>query len=349
MHLSARADANRARQHPSQRGQSRHFADIDQLLGPREQRYFGSGFKRVQYRVIAPCTDIAALPCQGKVAIIYPQDWSRKSTGATAPPHLSTVDATHLGAVLSEWAVAQRFTTSPAEPEVLINRCEIRSGSAPDEQLDALPYAIHRIVTEPLKDRRSLYRFSTRIDLQLGSMELAVTLTHNGQPRNNATHFDDTGMLEHDAPQSVAGRLAIGGVYGIDLHHLMLSPDDGHAIAETIFSAPTSVYRTLSNVEFVLACAQMAQAVIYQKDRISRTRSNTLWMRDFIISTAVPCKVRRQQLIELHTLSHKRRRADGCNWSVFRFLCQLGAMTATFTFAHHLPATEEDALPASGD
>ncbi|WP_174427777.1 AvrD family protein [Cupriavidus basilensis] len=349
MHFSARADANRARQHPSQRGQSRHFADIDQLLGPREQRYFGSGFKRVQYRVIAPCTDIAALPCQGKVAVIYPQDWSRKSTGATAPPHLSTVDATHLGAMLSEWAVAQRFTTSPAEPEVLINRCEIRSGNAPDEQLDALPYAIHRIVTEPLTDRRSLYRFSTRIELQLGSMELAVTLTHNGQPRNNATHFDNTGMLEHDAPQSVAGRLAIGGVYGIDLHHLMLGPDGGHAIAETIFSAPTSVYRTLSNVEFVLACAQMAQAVIYQKDRISRTRSNTLWMRDFIISTAVPCKVRRQQLIELYTLSHKRRRANGSNWSVFRFLCQLGAMTATFTFAHHLPATEEDALPASGD
>ncbi|MGO4155949.1 AvrD family protein [Cupriavidus sp. YAF13] len=349
MHFSVRVDDTRARQHPPQRGQSRHFADIDQLLGPREQRYFGSGFKRVQYRVIAPCTDVAALPAQGRLAVIYPQDWSRKSTGTTLPPHLSTVDATHLGAVLSEWAIAQRFTANPTEPEVLINRCEIRSGNAPDEHLDALPFTIHRIVTEPLKNRRSLYRFSTQIELQLGSMALAVSLTHNGQPRNNAAHIDNTGMLEQDAPQSVAGRLAIGGVYGIDLHHLMLSPADGHAIAETIFSAPTSVYRTLSNVEFVLACAQMAQAVIYQKDRISRTRSNTLWMRDFIISTAVPCKVRRQQLIELYTLSHKRRRADGCNWSVFRFLCQLGAMTATFTFAHHLPATDDDALPRRRD
>jgi hypothetical protein len=59
-------------------------------------------------------------------------------------------------------------------------------------------------------------------------------------------------------------------------------------------------------------------------------------MRDFRIAAAAHCKVREPQLIELRTLNHKRHYIGSDLWSVYRFLCQLGPLAATFTFAHKL-------------
>lgn len=322
--------------------ESDYFVDIDRLLGPCETRYFGSGFRRVRYHATPVDNASHSWPISGTLDVRYPANWSTKSTGTALPAHLSTIDAVYLGTTISEWGVHRLFGCEKSDAEPLVTHCAIRSGAAPDEQLTALPYSIDSALTTSIKDRRSPFTLSTALSLRLGAMKLEINVAHRGQLRKDLTASEPTNPLHVCGQQSLACRHATLGETSIHLRNVVLDREGRHASAEVFFGPSIPAYRLLSLVEFSVACAQMAQAVIYRTDKLDRAQSNTLWMRDFVIDTTAPCKVSQQQLIELRTLTHKRQRVNGELWSVFRFLCQLGAMTATFTFAHKLE-------PVAGD
>ena len=124
----------------------------------------------------------------------------------------------------------------------------------------------------------------------------------------------------------------------MEIKHVKFSKDTKIVLASLILESSSADYRDLSLVEVVLASAQLAQAVIYKVDDIDRSKSNTLWMRDFFIEQAVQFKVKQEQQIKLHTLSHKRINNGGAIWSVFRFTCFVGAISISFTFAHQIPS-----------
>jgi hypothetical protein len=166
-------------------------------------------------------------------------------------------------------------------------------------------------------------------------MQLVVKVAHSGGLAGECA-IRQTDPLASPGPQANAGRLAVAGANHVDLQHVLLDRAGLRASAEVLFGPPAPGYRLLSQVEFALASAQLAQAVIYRTDHIPRAHSNTLWMRDFRIAAAAHCKVREPQLIELRTLNHKRHYIGSDLWSVYRFLCQLGPLAATFTFAHKL-------------
>jgi len=323
-----------------------YFPHIDVILGTRESRYFGSGFQRVRYCAKVDAAAREPLLADGSLCVRYPPDWSVKAPQSRMSPHLSTVDAVYLGTTLSEWALHHAFVTRQCHPAPLLTHCEVKSGAAPDENLDALPFTIRSLGTTPNKDRGSPYALNTALQLRIGVMQLVVEIAHSGGLKSERA-AQQADPLASAGPQAGAGRLAVTGTHHIDLQHVLLDRAGVRASAEVLFGPPAPGYRLLSYVEFVLASAQLAQAIIYRTDRIQRVHSNTLWMRDFRIVAAAHCKVCEPQLIELRTLNHKRQCIGGDLWSVYRFLCRLGPLGATFTFAHKLngvhaaPATTE--------
>jgi hypothetical protein len=322
-----------------------YFPHIDAVLGPRESRYFGSGFQRVRYDATVVTTDRGPLLADGTLCVRYPANWSVKTAPRALRPHLSTIDAVYLGAALSEWALHYAFAAPAHHPTPLITRCEIRSGTAPDEDLEALPFALHTIGTAPNKDRSSPYGLNTALQLHIGAMQLEVELAHNGAFAYGHAARQPNPLMSA-SPQAHACRLATAGAYQIDLQQVVLDHAGQCASAEAWFAPSAPGYRLLSYVEFALASAQLAQTIIYRTDCVERAHSNTLWMRDFKIAAAAHCKVCEPQLIELRTLNHKRQTIGGEVWSVFRFLCRLGPLGATFTFAHKLSSEQAAAQPA---
>jgi hypothetical protein len=316
-----------------------YFPHIDAILGPRESRYFGSGFQRVRYGAAVAASERGPSLADGSVCVRYPVNWSVKAAPRRLRPHLSTIDAVYLGTALSEWALHFAFAAPLRHPTPLITHCELKSGAAPDENLEALPFTLRSIGTAPNKDRASPYGLNTSLQLRIGAMQLEVEIAHNAVfEYGNTTRQPDP--LASQGPQAQACRLATEGAHQIDLQHVLLDRAGLRACAEIRFGQAAPGYRLLSYVEFALASAQLAQAIIYRTDRIQRAHSNTLWMRDFRIAAAAHCGVSEPQLIELRTLNHKRQTIGGDAWSVYRFSCRLGPLGATFTFAHRLEGVQ---------
>ena len=78
----------------------RRFSSIDDYLGPAAGRFFGSGYRRVAYRLHGTDTTqhAAGERLRATAEIAYPTDWSKKATATALKPHLSTIDALIVGA-----------------------------------------------------------------------------------------------------------------------------------------------------------------------------------------------------------------------------------------------------------
>ena len=90
---------------------SDYFESIDDILGPREKRFFGAGFRKVSHQI----RDIEIGDNEGegyvkaKVSVLYPNDWSKKSKDIELRPHLSSIDALVLSVQLNEIYLSTKY------------------------------------------------------------------------------------------------------------------------------------------------------------------------------------------------------------------------------------------------
>lgn len=317
------------------------YQDIDEVLGDKRERYFGEGYRRVNYHVNS-VTKLSDDTFQLKLGVCYPRDWSSKKHGKVSPPHLSTVDAAYLAVVLGEWFVYAAYGISKSNGDMLqLLSCEIHSGAVPDEQLDDLAVKVKEISRDKIKSIRSLCRLRSTVSIKLGRMDIVIIFAHSGKAKSEVEgSFSSADILNMPYKYGHACNQAIKGVTNMDIGKLSIDKLNKKAQAVLKFSSDSSGYRELSLVEVVLASAQLAQAVIYRIDNVPRSKSNTLWMRDFTIEKSQPFKVKNEQQGSIHTLSHKQVRNNSVLWSVYRFICFVGAVGTCFTFAHQLPKDE---------
>lgn len=318
-------------------GSERYF-DIDSVLGDKSGRYFGQGFRRVRYGVNSMEADVSGNIVLD-IHINYPNDWSAKTTGTVSLPHLSTVDAAFLASALSEWYMHEKYDFSTSMSGTFhIQLCEITAGTSPDEELQNLRVQIHERSNDTIKDKRIIYTRRSEISVSIGTMKIKLLCLHSGVARKNVTRITEPDLNHSTHNYIHACNEAIMGRAQMDINNINIVTQRETATADLTFKATTREYRDLSFVEIVLASAQLAQALIYRVDSTSRSESNTLWMRDFTIEAGLPLKVKHELPIHLHTKSHKRMHIDGDQWSIFRFICFIGVVTTSFTFAHKLPA-----------
>jgi len=107
---------------------------LELLLGPAAGRYFGAGFREVNYTVTGRAHRGRAT---GLGAAHYPDSWSIDGQGKARRAHLSSIDAVVLPLLLIEQCGSRDLLASLES--YFVASIRLRAGTSPWEQLDEIP------------------------------------------------------------------------------------------------------------------------------------------------------------------------------------------------------------------
>jgi hypothetical protein len=327
---------------------SLHFSSIDDLLGDSRTRFFGAGYRLIRRHISDVTLDTRESGVEANAAIEYPSDWSKKKN-RELQPHLSSLDALAIAAQLAETYLRTVFgVEGTAADRLRIERCSLKPGPTPTTELDQIATRCTFVGVDAPVDGASWQRshFSARVgtigvELCIGHplaspreirakwARLEELLGPSGKSYYGAAHaqtdlaisdvaFDRTGKrvsanLDMRPPAGLTGLAGMGAAY----------------------------YPFVSEMTAIVSVAQLAQALLYRYDNLTREQSNNLWMRKIVIVSHNPAPASRD--IHVETWSTKMTLLpvkDGV-WRTGNFEMAMPGMTAEYTLAHQLPATEE--------
>jgi avirulence D protein (AvrD) len=218
------------------------LAHIDRYLGPAETRFFGSGYRRVGYR-LGPSRVAGPATSRFDAAVICPPDWSRKS-GVAQRPHLSTLDAL----ILSAEAAGRQLGAHTGR----LRAIEIRAGSEPfEDELDRVP------VESSLASQAG---GDLRFDVSVANMRVRLTVD-GGAARSTPLYG-----VPYDSRRQCIDAVELDG---------------SRARASVTLEAIDGDWRAapVSMIDGFVVTLQLGQALLYALDGLARGESNTLWMR----------------------------------------------------------------------
>jgi hypothetical protein len=262
-----------------------YYDTIDEFLGNRDTRYFGSGY--VNTAQVLSDFELAvgdeAVDFSGTGAVVLPELWSAKGS-RRQKPHLSSIDAIEfavacLARVVRSIAPEREFSVE------LIKKLDVVAGKEPvEEELGALA----------LKGR--------------------VSLRTAGLPRLEMTISNMKVSLQFSLDEPTGLRAAAGAKQAVRISDLMLNQQNLNASA--VVSPERQDARESWSLSSCFAAAlQLGQVLLYKLDSVSRESSSTLWMRKTSIgvSPGVPA-LGLPQPIYTRLDNVKRLTMDGADW-----------------------------------
>ena len=265
---------------------------VDDHLGPGATRFFGSGYRRVDYAVSGTRLHGASDGLVSTVEIRYPADWSRKTEDAELRPHLSTIDVLILAVRAAEFLTAQRNDLDlAARGRTWLRRVDIKAPAKPVEgNLLSLPVAATHVATEAAGEGRLL----STVDAKVAAMRVRVLLEHDagGADRRRADLDTRFGV---DYPGLYGGgfrswRQTVADVV-VDVTaarataNVLVEPPDNPLSDGGVDSAAGPV---VSMVDSFVVALQLGQVLLYTTDGMDRASSDTLWMRHTTITACPP-------------------------------------------------------------
>lgn len=330
---------------------------IEEFLGPADQRFFSSGYRRVDYRfgeVSANVHDGSQATLSTQASLRYPGNWSSKS-GVALRPHLSTVDAIVLGVQMSELCLTRAFSLNQEQRRRMwVRSIRIKAGTAPAEQLDEVQIAAR--LTETRGDQDGV--MASVVTTQIGTMRTRCEVLHSAAAAGPASAVTDpAGAARYADPAELLG--PPGARYygtgfsrgGQDMEDIVLDlPERAASAAVTVTPADAAdqgiegAYQPgITPVDCFVTCMQLAQVLLYELDSVKRAHSNTLWMRSTAISLGAP---RRPAAERLHLATSLRDvgllMIKDVEWRTASVSARLGAISVTCALAHQLPG---DGMP----
>jgi hypothetical protein len=267
---------------------------VDDVLGPRETRFFGEGFKRAEHRLrqLSVTSGAGLSQTSARVSVSYPADWSRKGENDQRP-HLSTVDVLVIGAQLSEFHLAHVLSLSSEQrARAVLQRARIKAGTSPVEDDLADFSAVARVLeTVPCDQAAGL--FVSTVDCMVGTLRMRCEIRHEAGVPNPAAGF-------YDSPRDLLGdpRLRLFGEGFTTrrqfVENVGLDPQAHSATAVVRVTADESAPPSAAGLDGTYhACAspvdafviglQLGQVLLYALDDVPRASSNTLWMRETLL------------------------------------------------------------------
>lgn len=323
----------------------RTYNSIDDYLGPRAGRFFGTGFKRVSRQLRHVTVDPHGRTIAATASLRYPTDWSTKSTSSSLVPHLSTIDAGVLSMLLGESYLTSVFTLSAEQRRTMwLRRLVIRAGVRPQEQLSDFD-----ISAQHLETRVEPVGMLSVLDCRFGGLRTRCEFVHEqGNHRS-----DDRPMV---LPDGFLGDPVLR-YYGTgfqerdqEIHDIRLDPSAAEVSATVNITTggwhPDGLeggYQpSVSVVDGMVVLAQLAQSLLYRLDDIERADSDTLWMRQVDISTDTPSRsidgpfrsstsVTRSRLLIL----------DGAQWRTSDWTADFRGLRFRYRLGHRLPAIDK--------
>ncbi len=267
---------------------------VDHALGPRHKRFFGEGYKRAEHRLrdITVTEDPGQSPrIDASVQVRYPSDWSRKGD-EDQRPHLSTVDVLVIGAQLCEVLLvdAVGLTVHELSKAVLV-RARIKAGTTPvEDDLDGFAASARLVSTCPAPGEPG--RSVSTMDCRVGTLRMTCTVRHG--------HAAEAPSLPG---RHAAGRMALGDphtrlfgtgfttrqqfVEDVELDVALNKATAAVRVNEAVRTPAAGLEAELrdcaSPIDAFVIGLQLGQILLYAMDRVSRSRSNTLWMRETVL------------------------------------------------------------------
>ncbi|MFH8285020.1 AvrD family protein [Streptomyces antibioticus] len=325
---------------------------VDDVLGDRQGRFFGEGFKRVGYSL----ADITVVPeeaggtkghVRATAGIHLPDTWSRK--GETLQrPHLSTLDGMILAARLTGLYVAPARRLG-ADARFRVRGVRIKAGNAPDEEgLERFPVSARLRSAVVSAEVPGLS--TTTMDCTIGAMSVQVEAEHptgverpaghpTGVERPTEGRYGDSaeldgpwnhapfGVSHHERAQFLEDVVADASAGTADARLTLV---DGQDVPKG--QGPTAV-------DLFVCALQLGQVLLYELDGLTRAGSNTLWMRRTSIEvTPVPDEASGSdgRFRVLLGRSNALPTAEG-TWRTARITASLGDLRMSCDVAHLLP------------
>ncbi len=279
------------------------YESIDEVLGAREHRFFGDGFRRADHRLSDLSMTFAedgSCHLAARASVTYPADWSRKGT-VDQRPHLSTVDVLIIGVRLSEILLTGIRLNADQRGLAVLRSVRIKAGRKPVEDDLADFASTARIPPQAPPDVSG--RVVSTIGCTVGTLRILCEVTH---PASRAGPPDGAARRAPGEPSPIPGTQQFGRYYKGRRHLLEdieadLDRQSARATVRTLRDTGVSpprgtldgcLYTAASPVDCFVVGLQLGQLLLYQLDEITRADSNTLWMRD----TALEMNPRRPAL-----------------------------------------------------
>lgn len=253
--------------------------DLDALLGPASERYFGSGHRDTVRELTSIVDEGGRTRAVG--ALDHPGRWSVKGR-TDLDPHLSTVDAIHFATALTEIRLRADGMPPARVASTRARRIRIRAGREPVER--------GALRTVPLDAALAVQDGPPRPGVRevrcgIGPMRAVLTVA--------TPHASPTGPV----PPVPGGRVRLPSGTGLqhEVEHVRIAADGTSARARLRSTADPlpgpllgSAHRPAGLVAAFVVALQLGQAMLYRLDDCTRADSATLWMRTAEVIVAEP-------------------------------------------------------------
>ena len=319
------------------------YETVDEILGDPGSRYFGGGYRSVQQRVFDVRLDTRNRTAHALAQVTYPKSWSTRND-RELKPHLSSIDGFVIASQLVESYLREAYGLDDGSArDAWIRHCTIKSGSAPTLELERIPVALALVATQA--DPGTLCGFRSDFRVKVGSLSVELSLDHSlfVARKVNVAFADVSACLGEGEQRYLAGGYKRTNV---EVTQISLSSAHDHARARFRFGYASdngrdglsgSYLPCISIPDALVGTAQLAQAVLYRRDDLTRATSGNMWMRKISVTIAQPapdeCFDVETWVAQAHVLPIGDRRLRTAKFKVV-----LPSMEAEFSLAHELPA-----------
>lgn len=327
---------------------------VDDYLGPGEKRFFGSGFRRVQYRYDkVEMTGGRDVPTElgSRLDVVYPADWSTKAkTRGDLRPHLSTVDGLIIAVHMSETVLTHALGLGPESRRAgRVLSVRIKAGTEPDEELTGLPVRT-TVLGVPVPDSEG--EAVSRLQTMVGAMRVRTDLRH---PQPGPTSGGPVATAAYGSPAELLGpveRQYYGTGFAARTQSVRkvavrVAEARAHAVVD-VAQEPGTVLATegteglyqpfVGLIDTFVTSLQLGQILLYETDGISRGASNTLWMRTTVLqASAEPDPIRYETPLDVRLENSTLLRRDEEIWRAADIVGRLAGNTVRCSVAHRLP------------
>lgn len=320
------------------------FQSLDEILGDPGQRYFGTGYRHVEQRVLDVHIDTATHSATARGQVIYPASWSVKKNRELIP-HLSTIDGFVIAVQLLEAYAREAFGLDDRTTRACwLRHCCVRAGPTPTLELNSIPVSL--TMTESRPDSTAMGGFLSTFRVKVGVLALDLTLDHPLFVERNVC----IALSDVDASLGSPQLRYYGGGYKstqVQVSDVVLDRSAARARARFHLDFAEGHSHTglsgeyvpfISIVDALIGTAQLAQAVLYGQDRVNRASSGNMWMRR--VSVDVPRPLAPAQAFDVETwIRHASVVPVGDRrWRTAKFDVVVPSLhSAEYCVAHELP------------
>jgi hypothetical protein len=325
---------------------------IEDYLGPGDNRFFGMGYRRVQYHVsniVATPANVPDAGARATITVQYPRDWSKKKD-ADLRPHLSSVDTLILCTQLCELHLAHAYGLDHNQRRSMwLRRVKLRAGTIPQEELEGMTATAKLCHTNAIPDAENT--FLSVFDCQIGVMQARCEIVHEiTAPATEQRYFETVQDILDPSEHRYYGegfKLKGQRIHNVQFDAEQLQaqaaidivPD---AVPQTVFDGIEGKYQpAISMVDCFVINLQMAQVLMYELDHLKRSESSTLWMLQTIMEASSPARPHSGLDVQTKVTGKHLLKLRGLNWRNVDIAGSCGGIQLRCSLAHALPVEKE--------